>query len=89
MDAPSRPKIFAVPEGVDPVFAAASAAIQYVAVRPRDASDAGVQAALKTLKASLSRFAGAGARGAVVGESLNTETKEIAVVGVYDSDAVS
>ncbi|KAI8627009.1 hypothetical protein F5Y19DRAFT_477901 [Xylariaceae sp. FL1651] len=58
--------------------------LEYLAIKPQDASDANVQGVRQKLESSLQKL---GSPRAVVGSSTNLDAKEIAVVGVYASDA--
>ncbi|KAI0542643.1 hypothetical protein GGR58DRAFT_451351 [Xylaria digitata] len=60
--------------------------VEYLTIRPKDTSEAGVQSVLKKLQSELPRF---GTSKVVVGSSLNLEPQQIALVSSYASDAVS
>jgi hypothetical protein len=68
------------------VFGSSHSVFEYLVIKPKDASEANVQALLQKLRSSLLQL---GTTATSVGVSTNQETLEIAVVGVYASDAVS
>ncbi|KAI1110362.1 hypothetical protein F5Y14DRAFT_455097 [Nemania sp. NC0429] len=71
-------------DDVSAVFRPASAVLEYLVVKPKDASPAGVQALLGKVQASLPRF---GTAQVALGTSVNLEAQEIGLLSVYASDA--
>ncbi|GAP89974.1 hypothetical protein SAMD00023353_4400830 [Rosellinia necatrix] len=88
--APARPTLFDPADGGDElssIFGGDAVVVEYLAVKPRDASEAGVEAVLTKLRSGSGGLARFGAPRVAVGSSANLETREVAVVGVYASDA--
>ncbi|KAI0415756.1 hypothetical protein F5X98DRAFT_210465 [Xylaria grammica] len=81
---PAELKLLDVAGDGTSIYGKDTAVIEYLAVKPKDASEAGVQSALKKLQSGLSHF---GTEKVVVGSSINLETQEIAVVSAYTSEA--
>ncbi len=84
-DGPAELKLFEVGDGVSSLFGS-DTVLEYLVIKPKDASEASVQNVLQQLQSRLPQF---GTAKVVVGGSSNLETREIALVGLYASDAVS
>ncbi|KAI0912155.1 hypothetical protein F4824DRAFT_496600 [Ustulina deusta] len=82
-DGPAELKLFEVGDGVSSLFGS-DTVLEYLVIKPKDASEASVQNVLQQLQSRLPQF---GTAKVVVGGSSNLETREIALVGLYASDA--
>ncbi|KAI0522128.1 hypothetical protein F5B22DRAFT_643151 [Xylaria bambusicola] len=84
IDGPTNVKLFEIDNDDISSFFGADAVVEYLAIKPNDTSEAGVQSVLQYLQSGLSQL---GSAKALVGGSCNLETREIAVVSIYASDA--
>lgn len=82
-------KLFQTSGGSDDIsalFGIDNVVFEYLAFKPKDPSDAGVQSVLQLLQPRLAQI---GTAKTAIGSTSNLETREIGVVSVYASDAVS
>ncbi|KAJ8107292.1 hypothetical protein ONZ43_g6779 [Nemania bipapillata] len=80
---PPELKLFDVSDDISSIFGSETT-LEYLVVKPKDTSEASVKSLLQKLQSNLPQF---GAAKAAAASSLNLETQEIAVVGLYTSDA--
>ncbi|KAI8953314.1 hypothetical protein F4801DRAFT_128475 [Xylaria longipes] len=80
---PAELKVFDAGSDVSSIFGPETV-LEYVVVKLKDASEAGVQSALQKLQSGLSQL---GSPRAAVRKSSNLATQEIALVSLYASDA--
>ncbi|KAI0423529.1 hypothetical protein F5Y09DRAFT_327139 [Xylaria sp. FL1042] len=81
--APAVLKLFDVDDGVSSLFSS-DPVLEYLAIKPKDASEESCQSILQQLQSKLPR---PGTAQVVVGSSVNLETREIALASLYASDA--
>ncbi|KAK5627060.1 hypothetical protein RRF57_002775 [Xylaria bambusicola] len=81
VDGPTDVKLFNIDSDDISSFFAVDALVEYLVVKPRDTSEAGVQSVSQYLQSEL------GSAKAMVGSSSNLETREIAVVSIFASDS--
>ncbi|TRX94087.1 hypothetical protein FHL15_005165 [Xylaria flabelliformis] len=85
---PAELKLFESGSEVSQLFgqgAEGETVVEYVMVKPKDASEAGVDSVLQKLQSGLSQLGSA--KAAAVRKSSNLDTQEIALVSLYASDA--
>ncbi|KAI1120787.1 hypothetical protein F5Y10DRAFT_116586 [Nemania abortiva] len=83
VDGPPNLKLIDVEGDVSHLFGSETV-FEYIAIKPKDASEAGVKKILQQLQAGRSHF---GTSKMAFGASSNLETQEIAVVILYGSDS--
>ncbi|KAI1420712.1 hypothetical protein F5Y12DRAFT_719235 [Xylaria sp. FL1777] len=82
-DGPGGPKLFEVDGGLSSLFGS-DTVLEYLVIKPKDASEAGLKSVLQKIQ---SRLPQPGTAQVAVGSSVNSETQEIALVSLYPSDA--
>ncbi|KAK5627461.1 hypothetical protein RRF57_003176 [Xylaria bambusicola] len=80
---PAELRLIDLSEDLSSIFGS-NAVAECLIIKPKDASEAGVQNVLQKLQSGLPQF---GASKAVVGSTLNLERQEVVVVSSYASDA--